>query len=346
MVDFPPVRFGVLGAANIARSFARGLAGSAVAEVSAVASRGADKAAAFAGELGIPRHHGSYEALLDDPAIDAIYIPLPNDLHAEWAVRACAAGKHVLCEKPLAVTVEDARAMFEAARKHGVHLVEAYPYMSQPQTLRVRELLSQGEIGRVQLATCAFGFGLVTPEGAPFGDPANIRLDPARGGGGLLDAGTYSMSMLRLIAGERPKRVMASARFTQSGVDQTVAAMVEFPSGLIGQVSSSMSAAFHRNAFIVGESGVIETNYSNHAPPEGKLTLRIKRGVPGTVPFSTEEIDGGDGFRAEAESFARMIRIGASAWNGATEAESIDTVLALQAIARSAKTGGWVDLVP
>jgi predicted dehydrogenase len=344
MAEFAPLRYGVLGAAKIARSFTRGLAGSAVATVDAVASRGGDKATAFATELGIPRHHASYEALLDDPAIDAIYIPLPNDLHAEWAIRACAAGKHVLCEKPLAVTVEEARAMFAAARAHGVHLAEAYPYMSQPQTLRVRALLAEGAIGRVQLATCAFGFALVTPEGAPLGDPANIRLDPARGGGGLLDAGTYSVSMLRLLVGERPTRAMAIARFTQAGVDQTVAALVEFPSGAIGQISSSMATAFHRHAVVIGETGVIETSYSNHAPAEGRLSLRIKRGVPGTVPFATEEVAGSDGFRAEAEAFARMVRIGASEWNGASEAESIDTVLTLQAIAQSARSGGWVDL--
>jgi predicted dehydrogenase len=269
---------------------------------------------------------------------------LPNDLHAEWTIRAAEAGKHVLCEKPLAVTVAEARAMFAAARAHGVHLAEAYPYMSQPQTLRVREWLAEGVLGRVQLVTAAFGFSILTPDGAPLGDPANIRLDPARGGGGLLDAGTYAMSMLRIVAGERPARVLASARYAQSGVDQTVAAMLQFPSGLIGQISSSMSTAFHRHAIIVGEKGVVETSYSNHAPPGQRLSLRIKRGIPGTVPFETEEVEGGDGFRAEAESFARMIRLGAAEWNGASEAESIDTVLALQAIAASATNGGWVDV--
>jgi len=344
MTDFPPLRYGVLGAANIARAFTRGLAGSAVATVDAVASRGGEKAAAFAAELGIPRHHASYEALLVDPAIEAVYIPLPNDMHAAWAIRACEAGKHVLCEKPLSVTVEEARAMFAAARAHDVHLFEAYPYMSQPQTLRVRALLAEGAVGRVQLVSSAFGFGIVSPDGAPLGDPANIRLDPARAGGGLLDAGTYSVSMLRIAMGERPTRVLASARFTQTGVDQTVAALVEFPSGAIGQISSSMSTAFHRHATIVGDAGVIETSYSNHAPAEGPLTLRIKRGAPGTVPFETETVAGGDGFRAEGESFARMVRLGAAEWNGATEAESIDTVLTLQAIAASARSGAWVDL--
>jgi predicted dehydrogenase len=337
-----PLRYGILGAANIARQFTRGVAGSAQATVEAVASRDAAKAAAFAAELGIPRHHASYAALLADPAIEAIYIPLPNDMHCEWAIRCMEAGKHVLCEKPLAMNAAEARRMYDAARKAGVHLAEAYPYMSQPQTLRVRELLRERAIGQVQIITTAFGFGLVAPDGTPLRDPGNIRLLPERGGGGLLDAGTYSMSMARIIAGERPARAFATGRNTKTGVDQTIVAILEFPSGAIAQVSSTMSAALHRHAIIVGEAGVIETSYSNHKPPEAELSVRIKRGVPATVPFETEIVPGGDGFRLEAESFARMVREGAQAWNGCTEAESIDTALALAAIARSAREGGWV----
>jgi predicted dehydrogenase len=339
-----PVRYGILGAANIARQFTNGVRGSSLATVVAVASRGAEKAASFAAELGIPRHHASYEALLADEEIEAVYIPLPNDLHAEWAIKCAAAGKHILCEKPLAVGAAEARSMFAAARAAGVHLAEAYPYMSQPQTLRTRAILAEGVLGPIQLITSAFGFGLVHPDGTPKGDPANIRLDPARAGGGLLDAGTYAMSMARIAAGERPTRVLATGLDTKTGVDQTIVAILEFPSGAIAQVSSTMSASFHRHAIIVGAEGVLETGYSNHAPASDKLSLRVKRGVPGTVPFETEEVEGGDGFRAEAESFARMIREGASHWNGASEAESIDTALALEAIAESYRSGTWVVL--
>ncbi len=339
-----PVRFGILGAANIARQFTRGVAGSTLATVDAVASRGAEKAAAFAAEHGIPRHYASYDALLADPAIEAIYIPLPNDMHCEWAIRCVQAGKHVLCEKPLAMGAEEAQLMYDAARKAGVHLVEAYPYMSQPQTLRVRALLAERTVGQIQLITTAFGFALVAPDGTPLGNPENIRLLPARGGGGLMDAGTYAMSMARIIAGERPARAFATARNTKTGVDQTVVAMLEFPSGAIAQVTSCMSAAMHRHAVIVGEKGVIETSYSNHAPAERTLNLRVKRGTAGTIPFETETLAGGDGFRLEAESFARMVREGAQAWNGCTEAESIDTALALTAIARSAREGGWINV--
>ena len=333
-----PLRLGILGAANIARLFCRGVPGSPLVSIEAVASRDAAKAAEFAKTESVPRAHGSYEALLADAAIEAIYIPLPNDLHAEWAIKAAEAGKHVLCEKPLAMTGADARAMFAAARRHGVHLVEAYPYMAQPQTLRMREMLAG--IGRVQLVTAAFGFSLTTPEGAPLGDPNNIRLLPARGGGGLRDAGTYSMSLARIAVGERPSRVIASAKWTQAGVDQVVAATLEFPSGALAQVSCCMSGAFHRSAVIVGEKGYIETNYLNHAP-DGKLPLRVRRGPAGTVPLETLDVEGGNGFRLEAESFARMVREGREHWNGASEAESIDIVLALDAIDASARSGGW-----
>jgi predicted dehydrogenase len=337
-----PLRYGILGAANIARQFTRGLAGSAGAEVVAVASRSADKASAFAAELGIPRWHGSYEALLAYPGIEAIYIPLPNDMHAEWAIRAAEAGKHVLCEKPLCMGEAEAKAMFAAARKAGVHLCEAYPYMSQPQTLRLREVLAKGEIGRVQVVTAAFGFGIATADGVPKADPSNIRLVPARGGGALYDAGTYAMSFVRLAVGERPSRALATARTTTTGVDQTVAATLLFPSGAIGQVTTSLSVSFHRYGIVIGESGMIETGYSNHAP-DGKLALRIKRGIPATVPTLTEETPGADGFRLEAESFARLVRTG-QGWNGASEAESLDTAAALAAIAASARTGAWVDI--
>ena len=345
MPDFPPVRFGILGAANIARQFTRGLVGSTGAEVVCVGSRDAEKARAFAAECAIPRSHPSYEAVLADPEVEAVYIPLPNDMHAEWAIKAAAAGKHVLSEKPLCLGGAEATAMFAAAKAHDVHLREAYPYMSQPQTLRVRDLLAQGAIGKIQTLSAAFGFSIAHPDGTPKVDPANIRLVPARGGGALLDAGTYAMSFVRLAVGERPTRVHATQRNTTTGVDLTVAATLEFPSGALAQISCTMAASFHRHAVLVGDAGIIETSYANHAPADGRLTLRLKQGIPNTNPFTTETLDGADGFRLEAESFARLVRTG-TGWNGATEAESIDIALALAAVAASARSGIWVDLPP
>lgn len=342
MTDVPPVRYGILGAANIARQFTRGNLGSKLVQVVCVGSRNAEKAQAFATECAIPRAHASYEAVLSDPEVEAVYIPLPNDMHAEWAIKAAAAGKHILSEKPLCLGATEATAMFAAAKAHNVHLREAYPYMSQPQTLRVRDLMAQGAIGKIQTLSAAFGFSIANPDGTPKVDPANIRLVPARGGGALLDAGTYAMSFIRLAVGERPTRVHATARNTTTGVDLTVAATIEFPSGTLAQLTCSMATSFHRHAILVGDNGIIETSYSNHAP-DGALTLRLKQGIPNTIPFTTETLDGADGFRLEAESFARLVRTG-TGWNGATEAESIDIALALAAIAESTKSGAWVTL--
>ena len=345
MNDIAPLRYGILGAAAIARPFAKGLAGSAVAHVGAVASRDADKGAAFAAELGIPRSHASYAALLADPEIDAVYIPLPNHLHCEWAVRCAEAGKHVLCEKPLALTTQEARAMFDAARTHGVHLAEAYPYMAQPQTLRLRELLAGGAVGRPITVAAAFGFPLCDPDGGPLGDPGNIRLDPAAGGGALLDAGTYAASLAIIATGAAPTRVMAAATWTKSGVDMTVNAVIAFASGAMATVSCSFATAGHRFATITGDAGIIETSYANHAPPgSASLPLRVRRGAPATAAWEAETIPAADGFRLEAESFARLVRLGAGHWNGATELESLRTVQVLEAMAKSIRGAGWVEV--
>ena len=340
---FAPVRFGILGAANIAREFMDGIKHSPLVTVQAVASREDSKAAEFAKAYDIPSHHAGYEAMLADPAIEAVYIPLPNDLHAEWAIKAAEAGKHVLCEKPLAVGVADVRSMFRAAHKAGVKLAEAYPYMAQPQTILMNSLLAEGAIGPIQTVAAAFGFGIVAPDGTPIANPANIRLRPDRAGGGLLDAGTYAVSLVRLAVGECPTRVIASGRYTKTDVDQTVVALLEFPSGALGQISCSMSTSFHRKALIVGSNGVIETDYSNHAPADGRLSLNIKRGVPKTIGFETTTVSAADGFKLEAESFATWVRTG-EGWTGATEAVSLDVAATIEAIAKSLESGGYEDV--
>jgi len=329
-----PLQLGILGAANIARAFTSGVAPSKTVTVAAVASRDAAKAECFAGECGIPRFHGSYEALLADPAIEAIYNPLPNSLHAEWSVRAMEAGKHVLCEKPLATSAVDARAMFAAAKRLGRHLVEAYPYRAQPQTLKLRELLATGVIGKVQLVHSSFGI--------TFTDPRNIRLRPEVGGGALLDAGSYAVSLALLAAGERPERVSASARWSETGVDLSTVATLEFPGGALAQISCSFATAFHRHALIAGDAGTIETTYLNHPPVGGPPILTVRRGTLNTVEPDIVEVAPGNGFRAEAEAFERLLRHGPEHWTGATPEDSIDIALTLDAILESARSGAAV----
>ncbi len=331
-----PLRIGVMGAAAIARDFAGALRESSSASIVAVASRTLPKAQAFAAEFGIPRALGSYDALLADADVAAVYIPLPNSMHAEWALRAIDAGKHVLCEKPLATSPADARAMFEAAKRRGVYLVEAYPYLAQPQTRKLRELLRERAVGELKLVQAHFGFTV--------GSLSNIRLDAALGGGALMDAGCYPTSLVRVIAGELPRRVHATARWGDTNVDRSLAATLEFPNGLLAQVSCSFDTAMHRRAFIAGTEGVIETCYWNNTSAERAPTVQIKRGTSWTATFETLTLPGGYGLRLEAEDFARLLSDGWPAWPGATESESLDIARMLEAITQSARTGAPVEL--
>ena len=331
------MRIGILGTAKIARSFVQGVQPSARVAVSAVASRNADKAASFAAELGIARHFGSYQALLADPDIDAIYNPLPNSLHAEWSVAAARAGKHVLCEKPLAANAAEARAMFDAARRHGVHVVEGYPYLAQPQTRKMRELIRDGAIGWPRLIQASFGFTL--------NDADNIRFDPALAGGALMDVGVYPVSLSRIVAGQCPVRVQATAQWTQgdgslgAGVDSTLAATLEFASGLLAQVTCSFGTALHRQALIVGSEGLIETTFSNHTSAERPGTLLLRAGIGANAVDGRIETPPINGFLAEAESFAGLVCGDPASWIGASPQESLDIMLTLEALQRSARSG-------
>jgi D-xylose 1-dehydrogenase (NADP+, D-xylono-1,5-lactone-forming) len=333
-----PLRIGILSTAKIARQFVAGVRPSATVEVVAVASRDAAKAAAFANDLGIARHYDSYESMLAAHEVDAIYNPLPNSLHAEWSIRAAEAGKHVLCEKPLAATAASAREIFAAARRHGVHVVEGYPYCAQPQTLKMRELLNAGALGRVQIVQASFGFTLA--------DGPNIRLDPALAGGAVMDVGSYCVSLARIVARERPSRVSASASWTAGGVDRTLVATIEFPSGLLAQIGSSFATALHRQALIMGADGILQTTFYNNPSPIAPPVLQLMRGKGRDLPFETLEVPATNGFLAEAESFARLVRHGPEQWNGVTPEESVDIALTLDALLQSAHTGSRVTVSP
>lgn len=330
------LRIGVLGAAKIARLFAESVRASPKIVVAAVASRDTERAAAFARDIGVATVHPTYEALLGDPEIDAVYVPLPNNLHAAWSIRAADAGKHVLCEKPLAASAAEARAMFEAARRNGVYVVEAYPYRAQPQTVKMRELLAAGAIGKLQLIQASFGF--------PLADAANIRMDPALAGGALMDAGSYPVSLVRTIAGTKPTRVFAQSRWTESGVDLTTLATLEFASGLLAQISCSFATARHRHAFIAGDAGSISTTYFNDTSAAFPPVLEVKRGMGWDAERESIETAASNGLLAEAESFHDLVRYGWDRWLGATPDESIDIALTLDALAASARAGAPADI--
>lgn len=330
------LRIGVLGAARIAKLFIDAVKPSAKVVVRAVASRDEARGTAFARDTGVARFHPSYDALLTDPEIDAVYVPLPNSLHAHWSVRAAESGKHVLCEKPLAASADEARTMFSAAQRNGVYLVEAYPYRAQPQTLRLRELLSAGAIGRLRLIQAAFGF--------PLSDAANIRMAPDLAGGALMDAGSYPVSLTRMIAGARPKRVLAASIRAPSGVDSTTMATLEFPDDLMAQISCSFATARHRHAFIAGDAGSIFTTYLNDTSAAFPAQLELKRGTGWDASREIVETATASGFLAEAESFHDLVRFGWSAWTGTTPEESVDIAMTLDAIAKSARLAAAVDV--
>jgi D-xylose 1-dehydrogenase (NADP+, D-xylono-1,5-lactone-forming) len=331
-----PLRIGILGTANIARAFVQGVSASKRVAISAVASRDSARARTFAEEFAIRRHFGSYEALLADGDTDAVYIPLPNSLHAEWSIAAARAGKHVLCEKPLAATAGEARAMFDAARLHGVHLVEGFPYRAQPQTQKLRELLETGVIGEVRLMQAAFGFYLGAGE--------NIRLNPQLAGGALMDAGVYPVSLARMVAGSRPSRVHAAAHWS-GGVDRTLAATLQFAGGLIAQINCSFNTCLHRQALLVGSHGVIQTTYPNHTSTASESALQLRVGTGRDAVDSIVESPVVNGFLAEAESFEALVRKGPAEWSGTTPQESVDIMLALEAILASARSGSAVEVL-
>lgn len=325
-----PLRLGILGAARIANAFVAGARLSTNIEIAAIASRDAARAETFARAHGIPRSL-SYEQLLAAPDIDAVYIPLPHHLHAHWSIAAARAGKHVLCEKPLALSEAEALAMFEAADAAGVVLVEGYPYLYQPQTQAIEQLIAEGTIGQVRSITAACGFKL--------DNPADFRLDPQMGGGGLLDVGCYPVSFVRQIAGTRPIRISAMAQW-QDGIDQTLAATLEFPSGMLAQVSCSLATGLHRLAVIAGSAGIIETDYQNHTIRSAAPHFRLRRGSDWRNPMESIAVPREDGFRAEADAFVEMIRTGGGEALKARRAASIDNAWTLAAILDAARPSG------
>jgi D-xylose 1-dehydrogenase (NADP+, D-xylono-1,5-lactone-forming) len=316
------LRIGVLGCARIARGFVSECKGSGLVEVVAVASRDLNKARGFAAEFGVARAFGSYEELLACDSVDTIYNPLPNGLHAHWSILAARAGKHVLCEKPLAANHQEAVAMFAAAREHGVKLAEAYPYLAQPQTIELRRLIAQGVIGKVRIIQASFGFR--------FDNTNDIRYSKELAGGAMMDAGCYPLSLIRILMGKNPTKISALGTLHASGVDTAALVNMQFDDGAMAQLSCSFETGVHRYATIGGEKGAIQTSFLNTpssiAPPE----LRVKAGLGWDVAFEPVSVEYSGGFRLEAESFARWVAGGE--WSGATEQESLDIARLLDLI--------------
>jgi predicted dehydrogenase len=286
-------RFGILSTARINRKVLAGAAESEHCEVVAVGSRDGQKAAAYAREHGIPRAHGSYEALLADPGVDAVYISLPNGLHCEWSIRALEAGKHVLCEKPMSWEPAEVEAVFATAERHGLRCMEAFMWRHNPQTRRLSELLAEGRIGELRLVRAAFSFPLTNPE-------TNVRMRADLHGGALMDLGCYCLSATRLIAGE-PLGAMARQVLSPSGVDIRTAATLELPDDVLGTFHCGMDMLDRSELLVIGSEGSITVRDPWHARTP---LLRIEtRGGAEEIAIAPE-----DSYRLELENLHRAIR--------------------------------------
>jgi predicted dehydrogenase len=285
-------RFGILSTARINRKVLAGAAASEHCEVVAVGSRDGQRAAAYAREHGIARAHGSYEALLADPGVDAVYISLPNGLHCEWAVKALEAGKHVLCEKPMGFDPAEVEAVFDTAERHGLRCMEAFMWRHNPQTVRLAQLIAEGRIGELRLVRAAFSF--------PLTDPANVRLRADLAGGALMDLGCYCLSATRFVAGE-PIRAMARQVLSDSGVDIRTAATLELPDDVLGTFHCAMDLPDRSELLVLGSEGSIAVRDPWHCRSP-RLRVETASGAE-EIAIAPE-----DSYRLELENLHRAIR--------------------------------------
>jgi xylose dehydrogenase (NAD/NADP) len=286
-----PIRFGILSTARINRLLLAGAQKSERVDVVAVASRDPEHARAYAAEHGIERSHGSYDALLADPDVDAVYISLPNSLHVEWSVRALEAGKHVLCEKPLTRRPEEAERAFDVAERTGRLLTEAFMYRHNPQTKRLKELVEDGAIGELRLVRAAFSF--------PLTELANVRLRADLDGGSLMDVGCYCVSASRLLAGE-PERVEAVQVLARSDVDVRLAGTMLHAGGVVSHFDSALDLPNRSELEAIGSDGTLVVSDPWHVRAPG-LELRREDSV------ERIEIERADSYQLELENLADAI---------------------------------------
>ena len=290
------LNWGLLSTARINRALIPPLRASKRNQLLAVGSRSQESADGYAREWKIPRAHGSYEALLADPEIDVIYNPLPNHLHAEWTIKAVEAGKHVLCEKPLALTVDEVDAIQAPASKHGRVVAEAFMYRHHPQTLKVRELIKDGSIGRLKLIRGFFTYVLSRER--------DVRLDPAMGGGSIWDVGCYPISYARTVVGENPLEVFGWQVSGPTGIDETFVGQMRFNNDILTQFDCSFVIPYHSFMEIIGSEGTL--NIPKPYKPGIDEKIYLTRGDK----IETIKIKGQELYIGEVEDMADAILLG------------------------------------
>ncbi len=309
------LRWGILGTGNIARQFAEGVKNSKRGRLAAVGSRTADSAGAFAKDFSIPAAHASYDQLIADPTIDAIYNSLPNNLHHPWTIAALKAGKHVLCEKPMGVNAKEAEEMFDAAAASKRILVEAFMYRSHPQTLAILDALKSGAIGKLQLIRTSFCFAASKITG-------NIRFNTALAGGSLMDIGCYCVNFSRLFAAAEPEKIHAVGKIHPSGVDEMAAGTLTFPGNILASFTCGMTLHADNTAYLCGTDGYIEIPIPWKPPADGAtfiITSNVPPRMDATKPAASAPLPGssyrdvrhvpaaGHLYAIEADDFAATI---------------------------------------
>jgi xylose dehydrogenase (NAD/NADP) len=289
----PRLRWGLLGTARINRQIIPALRNSKLSEVYAVASRTAERAAEYAQEWKIPKTYTSYADLLADPQIDVVYNSLPNHLHAEWTIKAAQAGKHILCEKPFALSTQEALGMAAAAEKAGVYLTEALVYRHFDQTHKVMEIIQGGEIGDMLVASGVFTFSLDRPD--------DFRWKPEYGGGSVWDVGCYPVSFLNMLGGGAPQTVFAMQRMAASGVDETLVGQMQYSGARIGQFVGSFNLPRHVGVEIQGTRGLLMVT-SPFGVSEHNLLILKKDGKEKQISFKIE-----NRFQNQVDDYARSI---------------------------------------
>ncbi len=291
-----PLNWGLLSTARINRDVIPPLRASKRNQLLAVASRSQELVDAYAAEWKIPRAYGSYEDLLADTDIDVIYNSLPNHLHAEWTVKAVEAGKHVLCEKPLALNVAEVDAIAGAAKTHGRVVAEAFMYRHHPQTLKVQEMVGSGSLGTLKLLRGSFTYMMKYED--------NIRADPALGGGSLWDVGCYPISYMRAVFGAKPLEGFGWQLTGPTGIDDTFVGQLRFPGDVYGQFDSSFIIPFHVYMEFVGSEGTIIVP-NPYKPGLNEKIFLVRDGKTETIKVKGQEL-----YLGEVEDMADAIMLG------------------------------------
>jgi predicted dehydrogenase len=327
------LRWGVLSTANIGlRHVIPALQRGQFTTVAAIASRDLAKAQQAAAAQGIPTAYGSYEELLADPAIDAVYIPLPNHLHVPWTIKAAEAGKHVLCEKPLSLTVAEAKTLLAVRARTGVKIGEAFMVNCHPQWLRLRELLAEGRIGQLRSIVGFYSYFNVAP--------ANIRNQVEMGGGGLMDIGCYLVHTSRYAFQQEPTRVVAAiGRDPQMGIDRLTSAILDFPDGQAIFTCGTQTIPCQRLHFL-GTKGRVELEIPFNALPDRPARLFLdSTGELSGSGIATETFPACDQYTLQGDAFSRAVLEGAEV--PVPIEDAIKNMAVIEAVFRSAKSGQW-----